>query len=31
MQDYLEELLEDVNYLDEELDQDDDLDEFAEV
>lgn len=31
MQDYLEELLEDVNSLEEEMDQDEFLDEFAEV
>lgn len=31
MQDYLEELLEDVNSLDDELDHDEFLDEFAEV
>lgn len=31
MQDYMEELLEDVNSLDEEFDCDEFLDEFAEV
>jgi hypothetical protein len=31
MQDYLEELLEDVNYLDQDLDSEDSLDEVVEV
>jgi hypothetical protein len=31
MQDYVEELLEDLNYLGEELDLDEELDEFVEV